>query len=234
MFSCYKGFQLYGFFIAFGIMIVLSIDLFLAYRKNIICDLQKIFIFTYLGAFLFGKLFFLIEFLLMYSGSMSALYSLENCISFMREGFCILGASFGGIIGMAYSMSNVSGESLCGVFPISILLIHGFGRIGCYYAHCCDGSVGTVSLYIIVVAYYILLFSIGLFLYIFGKIQCFISGVRYYATVVFFERFLFDIFRDDVIFLYFPISYYHIASIFYIIGVTIFISSKYGYTNNIK
>jgi phosphatidylglycerol:prolipoprotein diacylglycerol transferase len=215
--------ELYGFFIFLGIIFVYSLnDLY--FKKFIFVnniDLNNILIYIYISAFLGGKIIYiLLDNLFIYE-----IFSFDCLFG----GFSLLGASFFGLIGLTYYINKKNLEnSLTSFLPITLLFLHSFGRIGCYFSGCCDGLFKGVSLHFIVILFFLFLGFIGLLLNYYNKILSFYSGLYYYIFVVFLERFLFDYFRFDYILFNLFFTKYQIVSIFYLLlsVFVIFIFSK--------
>jgi prolipoprotein diacylglyceryltransferase len=211
----FLAFEPYGLCIAIGVLFALTIANFFSEKKNIGGDLNFIFFLTYIAAFLCGKFFFVFESWLLYDTTF-CLYSFDAWWYLLKSGFCILGASFGGILGLYYAVTlSTKNKDNYALFPILIFLIHMFGRLGCLYAGCCNGSCLGISLYPIVIIFYLLLFVVGVIFYRRGNIATLRSALLFYAFGVFLERLLFDIFREDAYFLFFPVTYYHIIALVY-------------------
>lgn len=227
MFMIFSFIHPYGCCISLGIILCLIFNLFIINRKDLLSNLSNILFYVYCGAFFCGKIFFIVELIGISLISVHS-YILPSMLSIIRGGFCILGASFGGVIGVFYAIKKYNyKKSDFTILPISILLIHMCGRIGCYYANCCNGKVFLFSLYPVVICYYFTVFIFGLIIYYSGFFSDISFTMMYYGFSVFFERFVFDFFREDAVFIYFPLTYYHIASICYIILIFLIVK-KYS------
>ncbi len=188
-------------------------------KKNIIIKkdiLYDIIVYIYTGAFFGGKLLYLF----CDSSTISELFSL----SFLYGGFSLLGASFFGCQALLWFMYKNRTKSIFDAFlPISLILLHAFGRIGCLMSECCGGLVYGVSLHYVSIALYFLAACLGFFCYYQHKIISFYAGIYYYAFVIFFERFFFDCYRYDVILLSFVVTKYQLISLLYICMMVFFI-----------
>lgn len=137
----------------------------------------------------------------------------------LQGGFSLLGASLGGITGLSYYLSSKKYiENIAGCIPISVLLIHSFGRLGCFWSECCNGTLGRYSLYPIVITFYFIFFSGGVALYTKKYIITLKSGLYYYAATIFLERFLFDPWRFDSIKTAYFLTDYQYVAIAYLTG----------------
>lgn len=142
----------------------------------------------------------------------------------LQGGFSLLGASLGGITGLSYYLSSKKYiVNIAGCIPISVLLIHSFGRLGCFLSKCCDGSLGGYSLYPIVIAFYFIFFIIGLAFYKKKYITTLKSGLYYYIFAIFLERFLFDPCRFDSVKTAYFLTYYQYVGIIYLIAAFLII-----------
>ncbi len=147
-----------------------------------------------------------------------------NETTLLQGGFSLLGASLGGVSGLSYYLSShKSFPNLIGYIPISVLLVHSFGRLGCFLSGCCDGSLGGYSLYPIVIAFYFIFFIIGLALYKKKYITTLKSGLYYYIFAIFWERFLFDPCRFDSVKTAYFLTYYQYVGIIYLVAAFLII-----------
>ena len=136
----------------------------------------------------------------------------------LQGGFSLLGASLGGVIGLSYYLSSKKSiTKVVGYVPISVLLVHSFGRLGCFFSGCCNGILGRYSLYPIVIAFYFIFFIIGLALYKKKYITTLQQGLYYYIFAIFSERFLFDPCRFDSVKTTYFLTYYQYLGIIYLV-----------------
>lgn len=190
--------HLYGLFIFFGILAVLL------FIKNVTSvaeeKLYSLVIWIYVYSFFFGKLcFFLVDYIFDFD-----CFNILMISNFLLSGFSVLGASLGGVIALLslYEEKKLtSKENELAYIPVSLFLLHGFGRIGCYFADCCGGSnFYFLPLQLIATIFYFIIFFSGLILIKKKKIQSIYSALLYYAFTVFLERFFTDYFREDAVF----------------------------------
>lgn len=194
-------------------------------------EFYLLFISIYLYSFVFGKLFFFIIDYLFYLENLSLVfYDLELLIS----GFSVLGASFGGIVALLSfnKKKTVISEEKLALVPLATLLVHAFGRIGCYFAGCCGGSnVYFIPLQFIASLFYFFSFFIGTI--IIEKIKKNFQGIIiYYASIIFLERFLTDHLREDAVFINYYFTKYQLCAASYIsivFFIVIFFSKKNDY-----
>ena len=221
--------NLYGFFIFIGIIFCL-ISLFF-FRKfliknNLLNKNEKNFFFEdyypifknlYLFSFFGGKIFF---YLFHYDNSWNNLYD------FFSYGFSMFGASFFGLSYYFYVLKKYKNYQLLNYLPMFVLIIHAFGRIGCYYAGCCGGYFNGYPIQIISSIWYFFLFIIFFTLiFIFKKKFVNFFKNKYFFFLLLFtfilivslERILFDKYRFDCIYLNKYFSFYQLIGILYIL-----------------
>jgi hypothetical protein len=201
----------YGFFIVVGIFLVYAMNIFYLKYKNISMDINELAIYIYCGAFFGGKLTYILC-------DHQNFLDFDFSLNILCGGFSLLGASFFALISLLYYVkkNNIS-FSLSSFLPISLLFLHCFGRVGCFFAHCCGGSFYTVNLYFISIGFYFITASLGLCLYFLDYLVSFSNGLYYYIFIIFLERFLFDIYRYDAIIVNNFFTKYQMYSLYYLI-----------------
>lgn len=206
--------EYYGISIFIGILFVYYINQFYFKCKNIVIDINDLVIAIYLGAFLGGKLLYILCDLSFLSDYSFSFFSLD----LLCGGFSLLGASFFAILSLLYYINkNILQKKVTAFLPISLLFLHSFGRLGCFVADCCGGVFYTLNLHMVSIFFYFLLSLLGLLLYFFNFLYSFYAGLYYYSLVIFLERFLFDIYRYDCIMLNVFFSKYQLFSILYLL-----------------
>jgi phosphatidylglycerol:prolipoprotein diacylglycerol transferase len=183
----------------------------------------SLFFFIYIYSFIFGKIFFLCADIFF--------NSLPLSFDFLLSGFSVFGASLGGIFAiLSFAKKNFFTKKRELFFiPVASLLVHGFGRIGCFFADCCGSSLFSLPLQCVTSFYYFSAFFFGFFL-LDSKIKNIYSAIFYYALIIFFERFVTDFFREDAVFLTsFFTKYQFLAAsyLFVVIFLIIFFRSKH-------
>lgn len=220
----------YGLLIFFGIIgaLVFLKKTFLFFES----EFYFLFISIYLYSFIFGKLFFfIIDYLFCLDN-----FSLVFCdLDLLISGFSVLGASFGGIVALLFFSQKktiISQEKLAFV-PLATLLVHAFGRIGCFFAGCCGGNrVYFIPLQFIASLFYFFSFFIGII--IIEKIKKNFQGsIIYYAFIIFLERFLTEHFREDAVFINYYFTKYQLCAASYI-GIVCFILIYFSKKNDYK
>lgn len=208
----------YGLCILSGILLVTLIYLLFFQKKDNQIEIESLIFFTYLGAFIGGKLLYLFEI---------NFYNISFLI--LSGGFSLLGASLGGILGFFYYKKKNKISSLAiSIIPILTLLVHAGGRIGCYFSNCCDGNFFGFSLYPIVILFYFISSIIGMLLYKKKILRTLKKTFLYYVFIIFLERFVFDIFRNDTILTSYILTKYQFIAIIYLLLsiILIFIITK--------
>jgi len=197
-------FQIYGFFILLGIIFSYIFTFHSFFSKYINKSINKdifldFFIYIYIFAFIGGKLLFLI---------FDSNFNFEDISSVIFSGFSVVGASVCGSLGaLIYYLKTKDQNariSFC-LIPLLILIIHSFGRIGCFFTGCCSGNIEffkNIPLQIFSSFWYLIAFIIGIFLYKKDKFISFYKSIYFYIFFVVFERILFDPFRDDKVLVY--------------------------------
>ena len=221
--------NLYGLSIFFGIIVAL---LFLKKRLLFIeSQFYSLFFSIYLYSFIFGKLFFFIIDYFFYLEN----FSLASCdLELLISGFSVLGASLGGIIALLFfnKQKTIISEKKLVLVSLAALLVHAFGRIGCFFAGCCGGNnLDIIPLQFIASLFYFFSFFIGII--IIEKIKKnFQIAIIYYAFIIFLERFLTDHFREDAVFINNYFTKYQLCAASYICIVffmVIFFSERNNY-----
>lgn len=205
--QCLSSF--YGTIITLGMIITFCICLLFDRQKKE--NLEDLSIFIYCCAFIGGKLFYFI-----FDNTEIIVFSLANILG----GFSLLGASFFSIIGLKYFIKKNKLSHYSFVYlPICALILHAFGRIACLYAGCCSGHFYGMSVPVASASLYGVGFFIGLFLYKKNYIKYLDNAILYYGFFIFFDRLLFDVYRDDKIVIFRGITKYQILAIIYFISV---------------
>lgn len=226
--------QYYGIFIAIGIIFAYIFTFHSMFSKNIkrsVTDAFFIdaFIFFYILGVFGGRLFFYI-------------FDNKEKIAFLKiwqGGFSVLGASLGGLLGYYflyycyfYDNKKVNNKafSYIAILPV---LIHGFGRLGCFFGDCCSGYLFNIPIQLISAAWYFLLFIAGFILWKNNYFTHYFIACYFYIFTVLFERLLFDCFRNDkIIFLkfgnLFSLSKYQMISFIFIV-LTFYIAKRLDY-----
>jgi phosphatidylglycerol:prolipoprotein diacylglycerol transferase len=157
----------------------------------------KYFLWIYIGAFIGGKLFFYF---------FDESFDFRSIKEFIVYGFSIFGATVGGILATLILFKNDKNrQPFLKYIPGSVLLIHALGRIGCYFGGCCGGRSLNIFDYEIpfqcsVSFYFLVVFIIYLICIKYKNLRNYLFSLRFYLSAVSFERFLFDFWRDDSIY----------------------------------
>lgn len=207
----------YGFFISIGIFFVYFINILYFKYKKIFIDLNDLLLYIYPSAFLGGKLiYFFFDF--------DGFFTINFGFDLLYGGFSLLGASFFALTGLLYYVKKNNIYNVLNPFlPISLLLLHSLGRVGCYCAQCCGGILYNIDLHAITIFFYLIATILGLFLYRFSCLISFLAGIYYYVIVIFLERFLFDPYRYDVIIINKFFTKYQLFSICYLVICFLFL-----------
>lgn len=233
--------KIYGIFIFSGIILLYLILFIFPFTKKIFKNVseEKIinsFIALYISGFIGGRLFYLI-FDEKYFNNINLLKEniiehFINFFNFTNGGFSVQGSALIGLISyiIIYKKYKKYKET-CSIIPISVLFIHSFGRLGCYFNSCCNGLFFNLPIQIISFFWYLISFLFGIKLYK-KKISPF-NSILYYIFIVNIERVIFDPFRFDkeLIFIIkgFPIYKYQFIGILtiYIIILIKFIKNNF-------
>lgn len=217
----------YGICISIGIILVYFFNVLDLKFKNILIDINQLLIIVYCSAFLGGKLVYLLF-------DSNFMFSNSSLLDLLLGGFSLLGASFFGLFGLLYLVNkNTLGLILSSFLPVSLLLLHVFGRLGCFFSDCCGGNFYTFNLHFVSIFFYFFSFIIGYFLYFFHYLKSFYNGLYYYGVIIFLERFLFDIYRYDSIMVNIFFTKYQLLSLLYLFLSFIVIYIFYK-INNLK
>jgi phosphatidylglycerol:prolipoprotein diacylglycerol transferase len=195
-------FELYGFFILLGIIFSYIFTFHSFFSKYINIYINKevffdFFIYIYISAFIGGKLLFII---------FDSDFNFDENI--FLGGFSVLGSSIFGSMGALiyyFKEKNYKIRKSFFFIPLLILIIHSFGRIGCFFSGCCSGNIylfKNIPIQIISSIWYLIAFIVAMFLYKKNKINSFFKSIYFYIFFIIFERILFDPFRDDKILVY--------------------------------
>lgn len=200
----------YGLCIFSGICFSLVIAKIFRPDKEI--DFFTLTFYLYSFSFFCGKLFFILFDYGLFS------LSIISPLDLIFYGFSLLGASLGGIIGFLLYCQQIpyKATSALNLIPVLILLINSFGRLGCFYAGCCQGSFFGLPLEIITSLFYLLSFISGFFLCETRNLSV-RKTLFYYAWIIFCERFLFDIYRLDATYTAYFLTTYQVIAIAYLI-----------------
>ena len=217
------NFNFYGFFILIGVFFCLfSLFFFKKYliKKNLLNqeeangsfeDYYPVFKNLYFFSFLGGKLFF---YLFDYDDSWNSFYD------FFTYGFSMLGSSSFALIYYLYVLNKSKNFKLLNYLPIFILLIHGFGRMGCYSSGCCGGSFYGYPIQIVSSIWYFIFFLISILTFKF-TIYFFVKKTKFlYIFIpilgITLERIIFDKYRFDCIHINKYFSLHECIAILYI------------------
>ncbi len=218
----------YGFFIFLGIFIVYCINFLYFKMRNIEIDIDSLLLVLYLSSFFGGKLIYLLF-------DSSFIFSFNDFIYLFFGGFSLLGASFFALSCLLFFINKKKLHNrLNSLFPISLLLLHCFGRIGCYLANCCGGSIFGYTLHLVSVFFYFVFAFIGILLFYFSILKNFFYGLIYYILIVFFERFIFDRYRYDCIIINDYFTKYQFFALCYLIISIFLIIIFYRKSNILK
>lgn len=200
----------YGFFIFLGIILVYVLNILYLQYKKISIDIAELAIYLYLGAFLGGKIIYIFF-------DNGNLFNIDLSLDLFYGGFSLLGASFFALNSLLYYLKkNKLASTLDSFLPISLLFLHSFGRIGCYFANCCGGNFYNFNLHFIAIFFYCFAAVLGLFFKHLRYLISFCSGLQYYILSVFLERFIFDCYRFDVVLVNNFFTKYQIFALFYV------------------
>jgi hypothetical protein len=97
-----------------------------------------------------------------------------------------------------------------------LLFLHSIGRVGCYFADCCGGIFYTFNLHFVAIFFYFFAALLGFFLKQLRYLVSFYTGLLYYVVIIFLERFVFDIYRFDAIFINNFFTKYQIVAMIYL------------------
>ena len=212
--------QWYGLSIFIGIIFAYVINFLYFRHKNSHIDLNSLVIPIYLGAFIGGKFTYIFF-------DASYLFAIDKfylSIDLLCGGFSLLGASLCGEISLLYYINKKKINNTLNAFlPISLLCLHGFGRIGCFLSDCCGGIFYNYNLHYISILFYFIAAACGLILFFLNYLSNFYIGLCYYSFIIFLERFLFDIYRYDGIFLNNGFTKYQLFSLLYLLISFLFI-----------
>jgi prolipoprotein diacylglyceryltransferase len=220
----------YGMLIGIGILLAISNILFYSWYTKQETNSLSLLPVIYLSSILGGKLlFFLCDSDFFLGTSFSDFSSFWTQVgTFASEsvgGFSILGASFGGIIALIIkTREDLSRNDLSRnqetIIPLSILLIHSTGRIGCFLTPCCQGVIfEIIPLQLLCSAGYFISFIFGMILLKKKIITTLNQSIIYYAMIVCLERFLLDPLRDDSIATIYFFSRYQLIALIYLIVI---------------
>jgi prolipoprotein diacylglyceryltransferase len=200
----------YGFFILVGILLVYVLNVLYVQYKKISIDISELAIYIYFAAFLGGKIIYILF-------DCGSILNLNVSLDLFYGGFSLLGASFFALNSLLYYVKKNKVLSLLDSFlPISLLFLHSFGRIGCYFADCCGGIFYSLNLHFVAILFYFIAAVLGLFLNHFRCLLSFCGGVQYYILFIFLERFIFDSYRFDAVFVNSFFTKYQIFALWYL------------------
>jgi len=233
--------KIYGICIFSGIVLLYLILFIFPFTKNIFKNVseEKIinsFIALYISGFIGGRLFYLIfdekYFNNINLSKENIIEHLINFFNFTNGGFSVQGSALLGLITYIIIYNKYKKyKQTCSIIPISVLFIHSFGRLGCYFNSCCNGLIFTFPLQILSFFLYLISFLFGINLYK-KNISAF-NSILYYISIVNIERILFDPFRFDKELLFiiqgYPIYKYQFIGIIilYIIILIRFIKNNF-------
>lgn len=205
-------FYLYGFCIYLGFLFFLISIFFDKKRlKKYNFSLDTIILsstYTISGGVLGAKIWFILF------DSTEAI-DLQYIFSIPSNGLSLLGGLFGGTLALIIFcyFNKYTFILFCNLISPHILFLNIFGRIGCFFSPCCNGLLYGIPLQIISAIYY------SLFLFLFMIIKNILDKNNrpffiLYPFIVFFERILFDSFREDQVVILYKITKYQIISTF--------------------
>ncbi len=158
--------------------------------------------FSYLGLLVGGKLLYiLLEFKTITTYLRTNPDTGKAIVDVLQGGFVYYGGMFGIIAGTCYS-AKVNGnnttsllDSLFTVLPLA----HALGRIGCYHAGCCHGSLMGLPIQLVECGCCLAIFSILLARSIIrhGQPNPYTGNFRLYLWMYSITRFFLEFFRDD-------------------------------------
>lgn len=132
-------------------------------------------------------------------------------------GLSVFGAILGAIIPFLYYAygKHITYFSLFTVFPIFSLLVHAGGRLGCFFAGCCDGVLWCMSISLVSCVWFLLVFFMGLWriLSMIGRNKQSYEGIYLYCIAIGFERGIMDFARSDHIFC----SFHQLLGLFFLL-----------------